>query len=114
MTPLTNLLVESREETEGYFHPCECGESVCTKRLIESNDVLERQDSIIRKAYLLGLERAKECVPEEKELLPYPADRRGGVENQSLSQENNLKAGYNKARTKILEALDSAIGEIDE
>ena len=59
----------------------------------------------LKKAYLQGIRDAKGCVPEEKELSPYPGDRRGGIENQILSQENNLKAGFNNARTSTLEAI---------
>lgn len=73
MTPLTNLLVESREElnksgiiaTNGDGHYCSHhpddpahGDS-CYELPEYASEVL---DSLIRKAYLLGLERAKEIV----------------------------------------------------
>lgn len=67
--------------------------------------LIEFAENLTKQAYLQGIRDAKGCVPEEKELLPYPGDRRGGIENQMLSQENNLKAGFNKARTSTLEAI---------
>jgi len=97
MTPLTKLLVESREEFATKF-----------SRFIVKNDnigqtayptMLAFQDSLIRKAYLLGLERAKSTLP-----------MRQGIACPECHMPTDIA---NTVIEHIETALDSAIGEAE-
>jgi hypothetical protein len=46
---------------------------------------------------------AESIMAKEKELTPIT--EKGGVRNTMISQENNLKAGFNACRTETLQAL---------
>ena len=113
MTPLTKLLVESREEFK----------EKCSYDGVEiDGDVDAFIDSLVRKAYLLGLERAKEATKGRSHRIKIGENEMAMKEtDMSLNEirafnafSNGHDEGYDKACKKIEEALDSAIGEITE
>lgn len=128
MTPLTKLLVESREgivkeavnrflgwKLPEDFSP-DCGisfSSLITTEPVGTNLLTATQaeamvrfildDLLVRKAVVTGLEIAKECVPAKKEAF-----------SQVSPDEWGHPMGWNKCGDAMIEALDSAIGEVTE
>ena len=115
MTPLTNLLVESREITEKY----------CFAETIGNAD--DAVDSLIRKAYLLAQSEEKERILS----CGHAHELVHGFQPYGLMDEEKERAifedGFKDGRAMLMidvlskrdprntkEALDSAIGEVAE
>lgn len=92
-TPIQQLLERSKEEFDALFF--------LRTRTTKDDAWIE---SLIRKAYLLGLERAKECLPG-----------RGIIEEKQgydTVPKGELERAWNIAIEETEKALDSAIGEV--
>ena len=107
-TPLTKLLVESEEKINVFLKKW-TGSNY--PHLVDTDDndgefLRCDVDELIRKAYLLGLERAKECLPEKKE------EFLDGTRDQFVRR--GMSVGHNDCCEEMTKALDSAIGEVTE
>ncbi len=123
MTPLTKLLVESREDF------LDCSGYRCRCEVVEKHGIITESslDSLVRKAYLLGQSEEKERILS----CGHAHELVHGFQPYGLMDEEKERAifedGFKDGRAMLMidvlskrdprntkEALDSAIGEVAE